>query len=99
MFSFCVMYRTYVIVDEKGVRAGKRHSDLISIFIHLYLAAASVVRVMVLTGAGGRPVIPIPFRCDKPFLYAIRYNQTILFIGRYVKAIDSSNMPPFIYPG
>ncbi|CAF4229564.1 unnamed protein product, partial [Adineta steineri] len=58
-------------------------------------AAASVVRVI----TSGTPLIKIYFTCDKPFLYAIRYKQTILFIGRYVKAIDTSNMPPIIDGG
>ncbi|CAF0844493.1 unnamed protein product [Adineta steineri] len=58
-------------------------------------AAASVVRVI----TSGTPLIKIYFTCDKPFLYAIRYKQTILFIGRYVKAIDTSNMPAFIDGG
>ncbi|CAF0766981.1 unnamed protein product [Adineta steineri] len=74
-----VIHKTYVIVDEKGVRA----------------AAASVVRMI----SQGSPPIKIYFRCDKPFLYAIRYKQTILFIGRYVKVIDTSNMPPIIDSG
>ncbi len=64
-------------------------------FLFLYVAAALVVRVIL---SGSAPVT-IHFRCDKPFLYAVRYKQTILFIGRYVKVIDTSNMPPIIDGG
>ena len=56
------------------------------------IAATTVVRIVSQTGVPSM----IFFRCDKPFLYAIRYKQTTLFMGRYVKAIDISNMPPIV---
>ncbi|UJR19626.1 hypothetical protein I4U23_022760 [Adineta vaga] len=73
-----LIHKTYVIVDEKGVRA----------------AATSVVRI-ILEGSGA-PEETVDFICNKPFLYAIRYKQTTLFMGRYTKVIDISNMPPMI---
>ncbi|CAF1336605.1 unnamed protein product [Rotaria sordida] len=71
-----LIHKTYVIVDEKGVRA----------------AATSIVRIMLATATRS----DVNFICNKPFLYAIRYKQTTLFMGRYVKVIDTSDMPPMI---
>ncbi|CAF4072266.1 unnamed protein product [Rotaria sordida] len=74
-----LIHKTYVIVDEKGVRA----------------AATSIVRIMLATATRS----DVNFICNKPFLYAIRYKQTTLFMGRYVKVIDTSDMPPMIDGG
>ncbi|UJR12041.1 hypothetical protein I4U23_016219 [Adineta vaga] len=60
-------------------------------------AATSVVRIIAMTS--GAPQKTVEFLCNKPFLYAIRYKQTTLFMGRYTKVIDISNMPPIINSG
>ncbi|CAF3299543.1 unnamed protein product [Rotaria socialis] len=76
IFLSNLIHKTYIIVDEKGVRA----------------AATSIARIMLTTST--RP--DVNFLCNKPFIYAIRYKQTTLFMGRYVKVIDTSNMPPIM---
>ncbi|CAF1674788.1 unnamed protein product [Rotaria magnacalcarata] len=76
IFLSYLIHKTYITVDEKGVRA----------------AATPIVRIMLTTST--RP--DVNFLCNKPFIYAIRYKQTTLFMGRYVKVIDTSNMPPIM---
>ncbi|CAF1182356.1 unnamed protein product [Rotaria magnacalcarata] len=62
IFLSYLIHKTYITVDEKGVRA----------------AATPIVRIMLTTST--RP--DVNFLCNKPFIYAIRYKQTTLFMGR-----------------
>ncbi|CAF2064145.1 unnamed protein product [Rotaria magnacalcarata] len=62
IFLSNLIHKTYITVDEKGVRA----------------AATPIVRIMLTTST--RP--DVNFLCNKPFIYAIRYKQTTLFMGR-----------------
>jgi hypothetical protein len=83
----------------------KKVYELVSIICHflfffdnlrsLFIAAMSIVRIVLSTST----LSNVNFLCNKPFLYAIRYKQTTLFMGRYVKVIDTGNMPPIIDGG
>ena len=87
-------------MDEKGVKAGQSRFSFISLSNDLHsllIAATSIVRILLATSTPPRKVIH--FLCNKPFVYAIRYKQTTLFMGRYVKVIDTNNLPPVIDGG
>ncbi|CAF1366378.1 unnamed protein product [Rotaria sp. Silwood1] len=102
-----------IVLPNKGITLSQVESNLTSVLLNSptttnhnvfvwipkwkfeFEMATSIVRIMLSTSS--RP--DIQFLCNKPFLYAIRYKQTTLFMGRYVKVIDTSNMPPIIDGG